>query len=309
MLFFLGNSVLPETPAVIGETQNINNVQDIAATANTSTITTVTLNIPILGISRSQTTDTTIPHVSSSASLSSATTTTVYSTINTSKCSTKTDDTSVKIEQNLIGIQETMGDIKPNTESIQSGKQDCFVPNNHEAASEVFVSCNSSSSSINETNLKRKSDTTHESESPSKQSKQNILNHSLPLLNLSNNHPLKKHSKLNRNGENVKNSSPKVVILENDIIVPSGAVSSCVKIDVPAPKITILDKGTSPNKHTTRPSTPISLSKSILSTKASIIPQKLPSTTYAAQKPPCYMPKTTYSPVLNVPKPVTSNTR
>lgn len=162
-----------------------------------------------------------------------------------------------------------------------------------------IVVCNNVPKSTHDPNLKRKiDDISCDGEPPPKQPKQNILNHSLPLLNLSNNHPLKKHSKLNHNGENVKNSSPKVVILDNDIIVPAS--------DIKPP--TILNK-TMPIMQSTKPSTTISLSKSIMSTKASIMPQKLPSTTYGGQKAPCYMPKTTFSAVLNVPKPVTVNSR
>lgn len=251
-----------------------------------------------------------IHHVaSSSVCLSSATTTTVYSTINISKCSTKTEDTSVKIDSNSSScIQEDNCeniDQKPDTNDIVKPQDD--VRENHPEV--TVVSCNNVPRSIQETNLKRKNDdSTCDGEPPSKQPKQNILNHSLPLLNLSNNHPLKKHSKMNRNGENVKKNSPKVIILENDIIVPSCSVSSVFKVDVATSKPVILNK-TMPIMQSTKPSTTVSLSKSIMSTKASIIPPKLPTATYAGQKAPCYMPKTTFVPVLNVPKPVTVNSR
>jgi len=50
--------------------------------------------------------------------------------------------------------------------------------------------------------LKRKCEESEKlSELPAKLPKPTILNHSIGLMNLSNNHPLKKHSKLNRNGE------------------------------------------------------------------------------------------------------------
>lgn len=254
-----------------------------------------------------QSSDIPIHHLaSSSACLSSATTTTVYSTINKSKCSTKTDDSSVKIDQNTCssGQDENCKNIDHESDKNDISKQDDVREN----LPEVNVSCNNVPKIIHETSLKRKLDDTCDSEPRLKQPKQNILNHSLPLLNLSNNHPLKKHSKMNRNGENVKNSSSKVVILENDILVPSCSVPSIIKIDVPSSKPMILNK-TVPIMQSTKPSTTVSLAKSIMSTKASIIPPKLPSTTYAGQKPPCYMPKTTFSPVLNVPKPVTVNAR
>lgn len=297
---FSGDSELPETPSSIAESQNTNNVHDIPETVNTSSLSTVTLNIPILGIPDSRHSDI----ASSSACLSSATTTTVYSTINKSKCSTKTDDTTLKVEQNSIDVQQKSVNSPAIPETIEHAPQDAIVKINHENVTEVSVPCNNVPRSVHETNLKRKYDETTESEPPSKQPKQNVVNHSLPFLNLSNNHPLKKHSKMNRNGENVK-SSPKVVILEHDIILPSSAV----KNDVLSPsKSTVFNK-IMPITHSDKSSTSVTLSKSIMSTKASIIPPKLPSTTYVGQKPPCYMPKTSYSPVLNVPKPVTVNAR
>lgn len=309
-LTFSGNSELPEIPTTIAETQNINNVHDNPEPVKTSSLTTVTLNIPILGIPESRHSEIPIQHVaSSSASLSSGTTTTVYSTINKSKCSTKTDDTSIKIEQNPVVIQQNSANLQTKPEAIEPAQQEGIVKINRENVPEISVSCNNVPRSEHETNLKRKCDETSDCEPPSKQPKQNILNHSLPFLNLSNNHPLKKHSKINRNGENVK-SSPKVVILENDIIVPSASVSSGVKNDhvLSPPKPIVLSK-IIPITHSAKSSTSVTLSKSIMSTKASIIPPKLPSTTYVGQKPPCYMPKTSYSPVLNVPKPVTVNAR
>lgn len=269
---------------------------------------TVTLNIPILGISESRSSEISLQHISSSsACLSSATTTTVYSTINKSKCSTKTDDTSMKIEQHSIGLQENCTNSSQKAESTEVTKQEEIVQSTCENVPEVSITHNNVPKNIQEPNLKRKSVDTSESEPPCKQPKQ-TLNHSLPFLNLSNNHPLKKHSKVNRNGENVKNISPKVIILENDIIVPSSSVSSGTKNEMSSTKPVILNK-TLPIVYSTKPCSPVTLSKTIMSTKASIIPPKLPSTTYAGQKPLCYMPKTTFSPVLNVPKPVSVNAR
>lgn len=57
-----------------------------------------------------------------------------------------------------------------------------------------------------------------------------------------------------------------------------------------------------------RPGTPVSTAKpSIMSTKPSIIPSKPVSVYSGPVKSPCYMPKTTYNPIINVPKPVTSS--
>lgn len=301
--------MLPETLNTTVETEIVRNLNDIPETVTTTCLSsTVTLNIPILGISDSRSSEIPLQHIaSSSACLSSATTTTVYSTINKSKCSTKTDDTSIKIEQHLIGVQENCTNSSQNAGNSDTTNHEEIVQITRDNVPEAGVTYNNVPKSIEETNLKRKSVDTPESEPPCKQPKQ-LLNHSLPFLNLSNNHPLKKHSKMNRNGENVKNVSPKVVILENDIIVPSSSVSSGARIEMSSPKPAILNK-TMPIVYSTKSCSPVTLSKTIMSTKASIIPPKLPSTTYAGQKPPCYMPKTTYSPVLNVPKPVTVNAR
>jgi hypothetical protein len=83
---------------------------------------------------------------------SSATTKTVFSTINSSKCSVSSDSDK-KVEEEKKNDKEEKG-------------------------------------------VKRKAEGT--GEQPLKQQKQTILNHSIGLHNLSNNHPLKKHSQLNK---------------------------------------------------------------------------------------------------------------
>lgn len=246
---------------------------------------------------------------SSSACLSSAaTTTTVYSTINKSKCSTKTDDPSVKSKESVLIIARE-----------NSEEQSVSVDVSNVVAEKPDVLCDNVADSAPETNLKRKledaiaKDKESSPPPPAKRPKQNDSDQSHhPLMNLSNNHPLKKHSKMNRNGENTatknsfssttSSSSPRVVILEHDIILPAGSVASLIH-----PKSTNIDGKSRPVS-----SPPLSLSKSsgIMSTKASIIPAKVPSTTYiGGQKPPCYMPKTTYNQVLNVPKPMVVNSK
>lgn len=304
-LCFSGN-VVPEIPNKTSEPQTINDVQDITNSINTSNLTTVTLNIPLLGISESRTTDVSMqPILSASASLSSATTTTVYSTINESKCSTKSDDTPIKLDQNTSNMRENLEQHTKieNLHMVPISGDSSTLQN--KVLEIISTSCNSIPTTSHDLNLKRKCDTEPENEPPLKLAKPNILNHSLQFLNLSNNHPLKKHSKINHNGENVKNSSPKVVILEHSIIEPGSMVTASIKIDVPVSKPITLNKTTT-TIHSARSSTPVSVMKTIMSTKASIIPPKLPSTTYVGQKQPCYMPKTTYTPVLNVPKPGTT---
>ncbi|CAG9860973.1 unnamed protein product [Phyllotreta striolata] len=101
----------------------------------------------------------------SCATLSSGCTTTVFSTINATKCSTKTDESSINVEK--IEIKNDDKGFKRKAE------------------------CNNTIAGP-----------------PVKQSKSGVLIHSnISLLNLSNNHPLKKYSKINRNGENVKEIS------------------------------------------------------------------------------------------------------
>lgn len=102
-----------------------------------------------------------------------------------------------------------------------------------------------------------------EGEPPQKQVKQTILNHSLGLHHLSNNHPLKKHSQIARN-------------LENETKTQAEAKSQVFT------KPTTFVNKTFANVQSSRPGTPITT-------------QKWPTS-------PCYMPKTTFSPIINVPK-------
>lgn len=300
--FFLDNTILSEVSDLAEKSSESEIVQNISGIVTTNSFTSVALDIPILGISTSRTSDIPNHHIlSGSTSFSSATTTTVYSTINKSKCSTKTDDTPVKIHQKPVTVQENFINIQPSPDEIINLEN--HIEENSGKSVDADVPCISVPLNVQETNRKRKCDNSCEAEPPSKRTNQNMLNHSLPLLNLSNNHPLKKHSKMNRNGENVKKSSPKVMILDHDIIVPSTSVSLPAQIDLPVSKPMILDR----NMHTTRPSTPLSTSKNVMSIKTSVIPPEISSVSYANQKSPCYMPKTTYSPVLNVPKLATTN--
>ncbi|CAG9768063.1 unnamed protein product [Ceutorhynchus assimilis] len=106
--------------------------------------------------------------LNANVALSSCSTTTVFSTVNRSMCSTKSDENSYS---NFT---------KPTSE-IDKG-----------------------SISKEGNNLKRKHEDSENNsllEIPAKLPKPTILNHSIGLMNLSNNHPLKKHTKINRNGE------------------------------------------------------------------------------------------------------------
>lgn len=208
--------------------------------------------------------------ISSCASLSSAMTTTVFSTINNSKCSTKSDDTSFQIFANKTG--------------------DLLEKNINENDKNKIVVVPVLNNNNTEKNLKRKFEASAESEPPPKQVKSSVLNNSGSLLNLSNNHPLKKHSKINRNGENVKESSPKVIILENELIsspaimtksvtVPAYVKTSCNTsvVETTCLKAGFVNKNLG-NMQSSRPGTPTSLAKSITTSKPLLIPLKTPTT-------------------------------
>ncbi|KAJ8973010.1 hypothetical protein NQ317_004608 [Molorchus minor] len=223
------------------------------------TSTAVDLKVPVL--------------LTSCATLSSGTTTTVFSTINSSKCSTMSDDTPIK-----VGVKPDNGvkEVDPLANNLDK-------------------------------NLKRRCEEAPEVEPPIKQPKPTILNHSLSLLNLSNNHPLKRHSKKNRNGENIKDASKASVETEITLVCASSPSRTSIRTtnDVTFPKPTFVNKNFV-NVPSSRPGTPVSASRPpISSTRPSIAPPKPPAA-YAGSKSPCYMPKTTYNPVLNVPKPTAS---
>lgn len=112
--------------------------------------------------------------------------------------------------------------------------------------------------------VKHKLDDKNSEEPPVKQPKQTILNHTLGLHKLSNNHPLKKHSQMS-----------------NEIVPISAPKPSILEVTTPP---TIINK--SLNSQPNRPGTPAT--------------HKWKSSTPGP--PPCYMPKTTYSPIINVPK-------
>ncbi|XP_031330877.1 polycomb group protein Psc-like, partial [Photinus pyralis] len=113
-----------------------------------------------------------------------------------------------------------------------------------------------------------------EAEPPPKLPKPTILNHTLGIQNLSNNHPLKRHAQIRRSIESVCSSTAS----HNSTHLTTVTVNS----------------------------TPVSsiFSKHPNSTKWP--PNRLQSTNL-----PCYAPKTTYNPIINVPKvqASTSNTR
>ncbi|CAG9820633.1 unnamed protein product [Phaedon cochleariae] len=230
-----------------------------------------------------------VPSFSSTCStLSCATTTTVYSTINNSKCSTKSEEIPSAPFEPQAGSDKS--------DEVEKQCIDDKIPPSQENS--------------NVKTLKRKLEAIADCEPPVKQQKQTILNHSIGLLNLSNNHPLKKHSKLNRNGENLKDALAKLASSSDSEVVTktSNSVMKCVNT-ISTSEITI-SKLTSNNNSLlsvdrSRPETPVSKSL-IMSTKSSIIPSKTNAITYSPAKPPCYMPQANYNPIITVPKPTTS---
>lgn len=138
----------------------------------------------------------------------------------------------------------------------------------------------------NEKGVKHKMQEGREGEPPFKQVKQMVLNHSLGLQNLSNNHPLKKHSQLARSAENADNK----MHLEGKNKIPSTTsipVIATTTNQIFSKPTNLINKNVT-NVQLNRPGTPITSQK--WSPK--------PTT----QNSPCYMPKTTYSPIINVPK-------
>nr|CAH7748336.1 unnamed protein product [Callosobruchus chinensis] len=234
------------------------------------------------------------------ATLSSETnTTTVYSTINTSKCSTTSGESSYREPKSIDVVIEN---VQPK------------VTESSEKADVKVTEC----AELQTSAVKRKSDVAVEVEPPPKQAKPTILNHTIGLLNLSNNHPLKKHSKLNRNGENV--NIPKIPTSEVTI-TPAAPISSANKLcstkPISTPAATSVADSQSPvskqafqNKTTltvtqsTRPGTPISIPKPAISIMRTSVnpPQKS-----GVAKAPCYVPKPPhYSPSVSVSKVVTT---
>ncbi|CAG9831081.1 unnamed protein product [Diabrotica balteata] len=198
---------------------------------------------------------------SNCATLSSGGTTMVFSTINSTKCSTKTEDSLLKVAKPDI--------VETNAEKINT---------------EV------------EKSLKRKIELNVEVEPPSKQSKPIILNHNMGLMNLSNNHPLKKHSKLNRNGEHVRDL-PKTTEFESKtvnstLLTTTGYNTS----EIPAKKEPEVLKSSIVNRSSPRPGTPTTTKPLAMRAKTLI--------SESGVKPPCYQPRSAYGPLFNVPRPV-----
>ncbi|CAH1986413.1 unnamed protein product [Acanthoscelides obtectus] len=264
------------------------------------------------------------------ATLSSETnTTTVYSTINTSKCSTTSEVSSYSVPKNIDVVIEK---VEPKvSESTDVKVNECAEPK----------------APLQNSGVKRKCDTVGEVEPPPpKQPKPTILNHTIGLLNLSNNHPLKKHSKLNRNGENI--NIPKIPTSEVTI-TPATTISSSANklsntttVNTAKPSTCTTTSSTENQSGTSfpkqqifqnkalsvaqisisRPGTPITVPKPAISiTRTSGNPPapatkqpvaSVATSSYVAggalSKAPCYVPRPHYSPSITVSKAVTTIT-
>lgn len=115
-----------------------------------------------------------------------------------------------------------------------------------------------------------------------KQPKPTILNHSLGIHNLSNNHPLKRHSQIRRSVEcigptDLKSSITGVVVSTSPCIT-TAVLGGCVSTVTATTTSSIFTRQTTSNKQTVY--TPSRLQTNL----------------------PCYAPKTNYNPVINVPK-------
>lgn len=133
----------------------------------------------------------------------------------------------------------------------------------------------------------------NDDEPPEKQSKPTILNHTLGVEKLSNNHPLKKHSQLNRSLENSERSPGTT---STTTASTTTTAMDCNSPTTSAPSIVVTSHTTSKSQNTVvskmsttpiRPGTPITTPSPKWNAKSST--------------PPCYVPKTTYSPIINIP--------
>lgn len=146
----------------------------------------------------------------------------------------------------------------------------------------------------------------HSEEEPvAKQPKQTILNHSLGIHNLSNNHPLKRHSQIRKSTEGIStsselkstNSSSSITSNTTSTTITSSSTSTASSVStinsVPSSstfsKQTIINKQINNNNNN---ATPMRLNT----------PQKWPPNRTPTTNLPCYAPKTNYNPVINVPK-------
>ncbi|XP_057671095.1 mucin-2-like isoform X1 [Diorhabda carinulata] len=263
--------------AVSSHTISLGNVTNTYTSVSLPAFVDPIISTPITSVTLSTKSDfltVSLPSSSiSCATLSSGGTTMVFSTINTSKCSTKTEDSILKAAQ-------------PDITEINS-ERDTEKP------------------------LKRKLEPNVDVEPPAKQSKPIILNHNIGLLNLSNNHPLKKHSKLNRNGENLKDLQKVTCVSEIKItnVVTTSTVTilnstslhkfnPVKKLESEPTKPNIINKSIS---NIQRPGTPTSTTKPLAMRAKTLISE-------TGVKPPCYQPRTVYGSSINVPKTLTSTT-
>lgn len=197
----------------------------------------------------------------------STVTTTAPSTVTTTAPpTTTTTTTSVEEEKTVVCTTTTVTTTSVTVASTKTSESSdnklIVVVTTAETKNNVV--CTTKASEVKNKGVKHKIETTTDCEPPQKQTKPTVVNHSLGLQHLSNNHPLKKHSQMTRN---VESSEPTKTFTK--------------------PVVTYVNKNLQQQQN--RPGTPVSMQK---------YPPKQP--------PPCYMPKTTYTPIINVPKVQTS---
>lgn len=188
---------------------------------------------------------------------------------------TKKDGTALK----LIGREDT-GTTTTIQSTIAPIKSDAKV----ESVKTVTTTSVAGESTIPErlAGNKHKLPNTPEAEPPPKLPKPTILNHTLGIQNLSNNHPLKRHAQIRRSIESVCSTG---------VTTASHNSTHLTTVTVNSTPVSSIFPKQGPNKHPNSAKWP---------------PNRLQSTNL-----PCYAPKTNYNPIINVPKvqASTSNTR
>lgn len=199
--------------------------------------------------------------VTSVVNMTTKTTVALEKPLENSRCKSSTSCTTIfpvhtvnSVSNNATTITVTATKTVPTSKPQISTESSQIAPVNHERSP------------------KHKLEDANHGEPPSKQIKQTILNHSLGLQHLSNNHPLKKHSQVARPQESEAKANADVKVVKPPVFTKPAAV---------------VNKSFA-NVQPSRPGTPITTQKWPLG--------KPQNTT------PCYMPKTTFSPVINVPK-------
>ncbi|KAF5281372.1 hypothetical protein FQA39_LY17814 [Lamprigera yunnana] len=196
---------------------------------------------------------------------------------NNSECmeETKKDIEALKLigreNTTTTSIQTTIAPIKANTDVVENVKN---------VTTATVVNCVSKvETNVPSIDAERIAGTKYKlasishCEPPMKQQKQTILNHSLGIHNLSNNHPLKRHSQVRRSTETSTSIDTKCSVVTSMTVCSVSTTSTAV---MALPTTSTFSKAANSKR-----TYPLNRRQTNL---------------------PCYAPKTTYNPVINIPK-------